>query len=86
MRKFTPSDIEVLIHCHSFAEPHPRLEAPAVKEAICYFLKEDLIAPDNKKEHLFWTTDRGKKLVKMLCETPLPTLIQYWKDPREDEL
>jgi hypothetical protein len=85
MRKFTPSDIEVLIHCHCFAEPHPRLEAPAIKDTIRCFLKEDLIVPDNTKEHIFWTTDKGKKLIDMLCETPLPVLYQGWKDPREDE-
>lgn len=39
----TPSDLEVLIHCHAIPTPHPRWEAPAVREALNMFLKAGII-------------------------------------------
>ena len=30
----SPNEIEVLIHCHCTPGPHPRHQAPAVKEAL----------------------------------------------------
>ena len=77
----TPSDIEVLIHCHGVATVHPRIKAPAVEEAIKMFLKNDLIigtGPD-----YYETTTKGMYLIKMLCGTPFP--ISEYSDPRENE-
>lgn len=36
----SPNDIEVLIHCFGSREPHPRLTAPAVRDALDRFMVE----------------------------------------------
>lgn len=74
----TPNDIEVLIHCHTTPTAHPRADAPAVENSIIWMLRDELIKPERDIDGVYATTQRGKALVKMLCETPLPV----WKDPR----
>lgn len=80
-RAMTPSDIEVLIHCHVTMVPHPRQSAPAVQSALDRFERDGLIqrlTPDGLEGYS--TTQRGVVLMKMLCETPYPQ--QQWVDPR----
>jgi len=78
----TPNDIEVLLHCHCIPRPHPRKDAPAVSESIKMFLDNGLI--DISLEggsDCYKTTEKGRFLVKMLCETPFPD--QIFIDPRD---
>lgn len=74
---FTPNDIEILLHCHVSHEPHPRLHAPAVQEAINRFVKDDILY---KLGGTYNTTKRGAAWVEMICKTPYPELIYI--DPR----
>ena len=69
---FSPSNIEILLHCHVRVEPHPRLEAPAVRDAILAFLKIGAIAPDPECQDLYHTTPLGKAWVEALCRVPPP--------------
>lgn len=78
----TPSDIEVLLHCHIAAQAHPRSEAPAVKDAIEWFLWHNIIQK-TARHGCYTTTLKGQKLVQMLCDTPLPVRSEGWLDPRE---
>ena len=71
----TPVEIEVLLHYYVFPTDHPRLNTPAVKEAIRKWVREGIFEPDTKK-----VTHRGSVLVKMLTDTPMP--VRSWKDPR----
>ena len=71
----TPSDIEILIHCHVCPEPHPRSHAPAVQQSIEQFVIDDILKP---KDNSYITTARGDALVRMLCNTELPQ--QAWID------
>ena len=80
--RLTPNDIEVLIHCHCHPEPHPRLNAPAVSDAIQRFLRQGLIETVEDSNNTWATTERGRVLIDMLCETPLPE--QRWFDPRTE--
>ena len=77
----TPNDIEILLFCHCMAGVHPRRNAMAVRETLQSFLNSKLIEPSKLEGQEYTTTERGKKLVKMLCETPYPE--QRWVDPRE---
>ena len=72
----TPNDIEVLLHYHTSQTPHPREDAPAVKEATKRFVCMGLIELVDGKHYI--TTDRGDAFIKVLCGTPLPT--QAWID------
>lgn len=67
----TPNDIEVLLHCHTCPSVHPRFDAQAVIESLDMFLDSGIIQRGDGD--LFTTTDKGKALVSILCDTPFPT-------------
>lgn len=75
----TPNDIEVLLHYHCSPNPHPRLCAPAVAEAVSMFLRAEMLEPTGKGEGMYTTTEGGNLLVKALCAVPMP--IRVWKLP-----
>lgn len=85
----SPSDIEVLLHCHVCPAPHPRSGAPAVRAAIDMFAYADMIEvwePTGGAlgEPSYWrTTDKGDAFVKALCNTPEP--VQTWTVPSTPE-
>lgn len=68
---YSPTNIEVLLWCHTRAKPHPQLNAPAVMEAIRMFERCGAIAPSKAEEWI--TTDMGKAWVAALCNVPPPT-------------
>jgi len=72
---YSPSNIEVLLHCHTCPRPHPRLEAGAVKDAIMMFLHLGAIEPDTKNNYK--TTPMGKAWVQALCNVrpPRPAFV-----------
>jgi hypothetical protein len=74
----TPNGIEILIHCYVSGTPHPRREAPAVKEQLENFEREGLITQLPGIDTGYMTTDKGKAHVLQLCNTPLPRKI--WID------
>ena len=75
----TPSDIEVLLHCHTTPSPHPRLDVPSVKGAIQRFFVLGLIEKYKGKVDVYVTTAGGELMVKALCLVPLPTM--EWTHP-----
>ena len=85
----TPKEIEVILHYHVCPEKHPRHDAPTVREAREFYLREGLIEPitvDGKihptvEYGRFITTEKGRKYVEMLCATPFP--VTKYIDPRE---
>lgn len=78
----TPNDIEVLIHCHVSPTVHPRHEAPAVKRSILWMLDKEIIKQCSYANQ-YRTTGKGKALIKMLCDTPIPK--KCFVDPRSGE-
>ena len=79
----TPSDLDVLLHYHVCPEPHPRAEAPAVRDAIERFMREDILE-FKKGVGFVTTTKRGRLWVEMLLATPPPE--SAYVDPRTGEL
>ena len=72
----TPSDIEILIHCHVTPSVHPRFDALAVKESFANFVDLGLIEPFAGS---YKTTPRGEAFVNTLCQMPMP--VQAWVHP-----
>ena len=68
----SPSDIEVLIHCHACPGVHPRFNAPAVRKALDMFVVEGLVTWSNEHADTATTTPLGAAMVKALCNTRLP--------------
>jgi len=70
-RIYSPNNIEVLLHCHTRPQPHPRLDAGAVRDAIGEFLRLGAIEPD-EEANCWRTTPLGKAWVQALCNVPPP--------------
>ena len=84
MTQLTPNDINVLLHYHTCPDSHPRISAPAIQSAVYKFIEDGILEEFNNEHHVNYkirTTDRGRKFVDMLCETPYPE--KRWIDPRE---
>ena len=73
----TPLQIEVLLHYHTCELVFPRFDAPAVQDAISWFVAHDLIT-SSLEPGCYHTTERGKTLVTLLCSIPFPQ--QQWVD------
>jgi hypothetical protein len=72
----SPSDIEVLLHCHYSPGPHPRWTAPAVRDGLHMLARAGLIESTDSTGCVFRTTERGRAHVAQLCDLPFPT--QGW--------
>lgn len=80
----TPLHIGLLLHHHCHCEPYsehdPRhAESSAVSEYRKHLILEDLLTVDAQSGSGYMTTERGKALVQMLCDTPYP--ISEWVNP-----
>lgn len=64
-----PNNLEVLLHCHVSSSPHPRWDAPAVKEAIKMLLHFGLIVQNDRH---FDTTPKGAFYIQHLLKQPFP--------------
>ena len=85
--KLSPSDIEVLIHCHCRPCPHPRRDAPAIFDAIRRFLYLGAIehSPENDCEPdppdheepgwAYRTTPLGAAWINAMCSVPPPRKV-----------
>lgn len=80
----TPNDIEVLLHYHTCREIHPRLDAPAVQDAIDVFEDNGILHKIPHSFGLWHTTKKGEALVKMLQSTPYP--IERFINPLTNEI
>lgn len=70
-----PSNIEVLLHCHCYPVPHPRLEGPAVRDAIKMFRDLGAIEERPPLKDVYATTLLGRAWVEALCMVPPPRLV-----------
>ena len=71
MKIFSPNNIDVLLHCHTRPGPHPRLDAPAVRDAINMFYQLECIEQTLEKDE-YRTTPKGKAWVQALCNVEEP--------------
>lgn len=74
----------VLLH-YAGCDEYP-VASQAYTAAINRLISHDILTPETKLGSAmnFSVTDKGKVLVKMWCETPLPVEIIKWSDPRFD--
>ena len=78
--KWTPNDVEVMLHCHTSPEEHPRIDAQAVYNAIDDFLLRDMIQRDTMAHAKIYTpTPKGRAWLKAILSTPEPTAVTSWK-------
>jgi hypothetical protein len=77
---WTPFQLEIIIHHHCSGAPFERSEAPAYRETVEGLEALGLLEKDVRG--MPTTTEKGRALVKVWCNTPVP--IQKWVDPRFD--
>lgn len=71
----TPNDLDILLHYNRLREPHPRAQAPVVRDAIEGFLEHGILKPyDIRPQYHLWCqmTDRGRRWLKAILEVPYP--------------
>jgi len=76
----TPNNIEVMIHYYGSRVVHPRIDAPAVRQAVAEFIEKGLLEPMDIAD-VYQPTEGGNLYVEMLCEVPYP--VRRWIDPRD---
>lgn len=65
----SPSNLELLLHCHVSPAEHPRMEAPAIQAGIRYLSAQGLIEPYDRT---YQTTAKGKFFIEHLMKVPFP--------------
>lgn len=73
----TPNDIEILIHCCCIAAPHPRCDAPAVRETLEQFVADGIAIADQSGQ-FYGATEKGRAWLAAICNVPYPE--QRWID------
>lgn len=76
----TPSDLELLIHCHVSPSVHPRATAPAIVDGTTRLLNYGLI---ERVDRHYTTTPRGKFYLEHLLKQPFP--VETYVIPSEDQ-
>lgn len=71
--KWTPNDIEILLHYHVSAAVHPRADAPAVRDATLAWVQCGCLEGCDSG---YTTTAKGAALIQRWQNTPLP--VQTW--------
>ena len=82
--RLSPAFIELLIHINAYPRPLDNPDAPVTKEGLCLMLHHSLIKEDPGRPSGYWTTERGRALIDMLCSTPLPE--KRYVDPRTSSI
>ena len=72
----SPSNLELLLHYFHSAQPHPRVDAPAIQSGIAYLLMEDMIVARGEsfsgEPRRYQTTDKADAYIQHLLEIPFP--------------
>lgn len=68
----TPIELEFLLWCHYSTEKFPRIEAPAVKEAVNKFWRNGLINQDIADDDVYQLSEKGQFYINEICSTPFP--------------
>jgi hypothetical protein len=80
----TPSNLELLLHCHYSPEPHPRLRAPAIQEGLQHLLTHRMIERNHQQPgEVYTTTQKGYAYINFLMTVPFPE--QHWIVPTKSE-
>lgn len=78
---WSPLEIRVVLFHYAVRDEFPE-ESTAYKGAINRLINHDILTPvsDPNSAAKYETTEKGRALVEMWCETPLPET--KWFDPR----
>lgn len=75
---WTPYEIDIVLHHHTTHAEYQHRDAPMYSKTIDRLVGLDVLHRD--ENGLLTTSSRGKALVEMWCEQPLP--VEKFVDPR----
>ena len=78
---WTPFVINVVLHHYASPTPFDRAHLPHYKEVVKDLTERGILLPN--EFGYCDVTERGRALVSLWCETPIP--MQKWVDPRFEE-
>ncbi len=72
----SPLEVSILIHYHCFPGDFRDgdFSAPAVREAIDYFVAQGMLRTPTHRRTYYEATDGCSMYVKQICSVPLPSL------------
>ena len=79
----TPRELDVLMHYYVMCEPHERLNAPDISEAIRYFVENQMMEPRTDRQSGYAVTEKGEYWIKSILSTPFP--VCTWMIPPNTE-
>lgn len=86
----TPLQLQLLLHCHCVAEPHPLMGNAVWDEARDYLINTQMIAVVKKDRHLsqyvFRTTKKGEFFVNHLLSVPFPEEKSIFYIPEQQKV
>lgn len=80
---FTPVQLEVLL-AYYYRRERQVEKSIATGDATTFWLRKECIQL-LECSGMYECTQKGCKLVTMLCLTPFPECIEVWVDPRKEE-
>lgn len=88
MTIITPNHLELLIHYHLVTNDHPRLDTPAVREAVQEFVVDGIfekisdLTLERIRAPSYRLTEKGIAWLSMLLDTPYPVEKTIWFDQK----
>jgi predicted transcriptional regulator len=79
----SPLTIKIMIHYHVSPEEIEHVNAPAVQSTIRGLIQHEMLEKNAKRSNKYLVTEKGKKWLEMLEDTPFPVQVIGWDDPRK---
>lgn len=83
----TPLQLQFLLHCHCYPEPHEMIHVLAWQDARDFLINNEMIEIHTKattlSECVFITTAKGKFYIDHLLSVPFPEPVQGWAIPEQ---
>jgi hypothetical protein len=74
----TPNNLDILMHFYTSGSPHPRRDAPAVKEGIDYLMRTGMLQSTTEAD-VWAVTEKALVYIDYIMKVSFPT--QSWKMP-----
>lgn len=78
----SPLALQLLLHYHAVAEPHPKQHLEVYQEVTILFLRLGVIISTDQKD-FYVTTPLGNAWVKSILSTPIPRVAYLDEQNRE---
>jgi len=78
--RFTPMEVEMLLHLYAIAEPLPRMFATVREAALQSFIERGFVRPSKSSGSGYRTTKLGERVVNAICNPSTPPSVAVIPD------